>query len=84
MRNEYVLAVKGTVRQRPEGTANPNLPTGDVELVVEQVEILNPIPIEDRLEVAEDVRLKYRILDLRRPKMQRNLQIRHKAAFATR
>ena len=89
VRNEYVLGVKGKVRPRPEDTANPNLPTGDVELVVEQFEILNPaqtppFPIEDRLEVAEDVRLKYRILDLRRPKMQRNLEIRHKAAFATR
>ncbi|MFQ6044480.1 MAG: aspartate--tRNA ligase [Candidatus Poribacteria bacterium] len=89
VRNEYVLGVKGKVRPRPEGTANPNLPTGDIELVVEQFEILNPaqtppFPIEDGLEAAEDVRLKYRILDLRRPKMQRNLQIRHKAAFATR
>jgi aspartyl-tRNA synthetase len=89
VRNEYVLAVKGTVRPRPEGTANPNLPTGDIELVVEQFGILNsaqtpPFPIEDRLEVAEEVRLKYRILDLRRPKMQHNLEIRHKAAFATR
>ena len=89
LRNEYVLGVKGTVRPRPEDTANPNLPTGDIELVVEQFDIFNPaqtppFPIEDRIEVAEEVRLKYRILDLRRPKMQRNLEIRHKAAFATR
>ncbi|MBC8235849.1 aspartate--tRNA ligase, partial [bacterium] len=89
VRNEYVLGVKGKVRPRPEDTANPNLPTGDIELVVEQFEILNPaqtppFPIEDKIEVAEEVRLKYRILDLRRPKMQRNLEIRHKAAFATR
>jgi len=89
VRNEYVLGVKGTIRQRPEDTANPSLPTGDIELVVEQFDILNPaqtppFPIEDRLEIGEEIRLKYRILDLRRPKMQRNLEIRHKAAMATR
>lgn len=89
VRNEYVLAVNGKVRPRPEGTINPNLPTGEVEVEARTLEILNPAQtppflIEDDLEIAEEVRLKYRYLDLRRPKMQHYLQARHKICLATR
>lgn len=89
IRNEFVLAVKGIVRPRPEDTANPNLPTGEIELMVEQLDILNiaqtpPFLVEDKIEVSEELRLKHRYLDLRRPKMQHNLRVRHKAALATR
>jgi aspartyl-tRNA synthetase len=82
-RSEYVLAVRGTVRLRPEGLANPNLPTGEVEVVAESVEVLNAakppaIPVDgDGYSVSEDMRLKYRYLDLRRERMQRNLILRH-------
>ena len=89
IRNEFVLAVKGIVCPRPEDTANPNLPTGEIELMVEQLDILNiaqtpPFLVEDKIEVSEELRLKHRYLDLRRPKMQYNLRVRHKAALATR
>jgi aspartyl-tRNA synthetase len=82
-RSEYVLAVRGAVRLRPEGMANPNMPTGEVELVAESVELLNgsrppAIPVDgDGRSVSEDIRLKYRYLDLRRERMQRNLLLRH-------
>jgi aspartyl-tRNA synthetase len=82
-RGEYVLAVRGTVRLRPEGLANPNLPSGEVEVVAESVELLNAakppaIPVDgDGRSVSEDMRLKYRYLDLRRERMQRNLLLRH-------
>lgn len=82
-RSEYVLAVRGTVRLRPEGMANPNMPTGQVEVAAESVELLNgsrppAIPVEgDGRSVSEDIRLKYRYLDLRRERMQRNLVLRH-------
>ncbi len=89
IRNEFVLAVKGKVVPRPEGTVNPNLPTGEIDLMVEQLEMLNtaetpPFLVEDNIDVTEELRLKYRYLDLRRPKMQYNLRTRHKAAMATR
>ena len=82
-RSEYVLAVRGVVRLRPEGMTNPNMPTGQVEVVAESVELLNGsrppvIPVEgDGRSVSEDIRLKYRYLDLRRERMQRNLTLRH-------
>ena len=82
-RNEYVLAVRGRVRRRPEGLSNPNLPTGEIEVVAESVELLNAskppaIPVDnDGRSVSEDMRLKYRYLDLRRPRMQHNMLLRH-------
>ena len=82
-RSEYVLAVRGVVRLRPEGLANPNLPSGEIEVVAESVELLNAakppaIPVDgDGRNVSEDMRLKYRYLDLRRERMQRNLVLRH-------
>jgi aspartyl-tRNA synthetase len=84
LRNEYVVAVTGEIRKRPEGTENPHLPTGAVEMYATTLEILNqaaPLPfgIEDASDASEALRLKYRYLDLRRPDMQRNLIIRHKA-----
>jgi aspartyl-tRNA synthetase len=88
VRGEFVLRVTGKVRRRPAGTVNPELPTGEVELVAQEVEILNasatpPFQIdEDNL--AEETRLAYRVLDLRREPMQRNLRLRHQAAMATR
>ncbi len=83
VRSEYVLSVQGKVRQRPEGTENPNLNTGQVEVVTDQIFILNtsktpPFPISDEVDVDELVRLKYRYLDLRRPAMQEKLILRHR------
>ncbi len=81
VRSEYVLAVEGTVRPRPEGTANPDLPTGQVELGECTVTVLNradppPFAVDDRVEVDEVIRLKHRFVDLRRPRMQANLRVR--------
>ena len=90
VRSEYVLAVTGTVAQRPEGTVNEALPTGQVEVVDAKVEILSvaeppPFPLDDRADdVDEMVRLRYRYLDLRRPRMQRNLRIRSTVNAAVR
>jgi aspartyl-tRNA synthetase len=83
VRGEFVLGVEGTVVIRPEGTANPKLNTGEVEIIAKELKILNvsktpPFQIEDEEEVAENTRLKYRYLDLRRPGLQRNLILRHK------
>ncbi|MFQ5586633.1 MAG: aspartate--tRNA ligase [Thermodesulfobacteriota bacterium] len=82
IRGEYVIAVKGKINRRPEETENPELKTGEIEVAVKQVRILNvaePVPflIEDDAEVHESVRLKYRYLDLRRPTIQKNLILRH-------
>jgi aspartyl-tRNA synthetase len=82
VRGEYVLQVRGTVRQRPEGLENPNLDTGAVEVVAESLQVLNPARtppfyIGDDAPVDEALRLRYRYLDLRRPRMQRNLILRH-------
>ncbi len=85
LRSEWVLAVKGEVRRRPEGMTNPKLKTGEIEVIVDELKILNvsktpPFLIEDRIEVSENIRLKYRYLDLRRPRMFNNLRFRHNAA----
>jgi aspartyl-tRNA synthetase len=85
LRSEYVMAVIGTVAERPKGTANPKLRTGEIEVLAKELKILNvaktpPFPIEDEAEVAEETRLKYRYLDLRRPALQRNLILRHRVA----
>jgi len=90
IRNEYVLAICGKVSKRPEGTENPNLDTGQIEIIAESLEILNrsetpPFVIDDSAQdVSEETRLKYRYLDLRRPAMQNNLKLRHKIYMATR
>lgn len=83
IRSEFVLAVKGAVSKRPAGTENPELKTGGIEILVKELKILNesatpPFLIEDKTDVAESVRLKYRYLDLRRPALQKNLILRHK------
>jgi aspartyl-tRNA synthetase len=83
LKQEYVVAVKGKVSLRPEGTVNKNLPTGEIEIIADELVVLNeaktpPFFIENEIDASEDVRLKYRYLDLRRPKMQKNLLIRHK------
>jgi aspartyl-tRNA synthetase len=82
LRGEDVIAVRGRVSLRPEGAANSNLPTGEIEVMAESLELLNdaktpPFPIEDNAEVTEALRLKFRYLDLRRPKMQQLLRLRH-------
>lgn len=82
LRTEYVIEVKGKVRLRPEGSHNPNMATGDVEVVAESLNILNkaktpPFYIQDNIEVDESVRLKYRYLDLRRLEMQNIFKTRH-------
>ncbi|MCX6377593.1 MAG: aspartate--tRNA ligase, partial [Armatimonadetes bacterium] len=82
-RSEFVLSVSGKVRRRPEGTENPKLKTGEIEVPAESIVILNPsktppFPISDEVDVDELVRLKYRYLDLRRPVMQEKLILRHK------
>jgi aspartyl-tRNA synthetase len=85
LRSEYVIGVRGTVVKRPEGTVNPKLSTGEIEVAAKELKILNisktpPFLIEDEEIVAEDTRLKYRYLDLRKPKLQKNLILRHKVA----
>ncbi len=93
VRSEYVVAVEGAVRRRPEGTANPGLPTGEVEVAASRLTVLNeaktlPFVIDEAAgatgEVSESVRLRYRYLDLRRPSLQRNLVLRHRAARVVR
>jgi aspartyl-tRNA synthetase len=83
MRNEYVIHVTGEVVQRPPGTENPRLPTGEIEVIAESTEILNPSKtppfyINEEIEVDESLRLSYRYLDLRRARMQKNLLLRHR------
>jgi len=87
--SEYVIAAEGVVKKRAAETINAAIPTGEVELGVEKLWILNtsrtpPFPMEDAVDVKEDARLKYRYMDLRRPRMQRNIILRSKIAFAAR
>ncbi|ASA97854.1 MULTISPECIES: aspartate--tRNA ligase [Anoxybacillus] len=89
IRSEYVLDVEGTVVQREEGQVNPNLPNGTIEVHATHVTILSqaktpPFPISDKTDVSEDVRLKYRYLDLRRPVMFQTFQMRHQVTKAIR
>ena len=84
VRSEWVVRVTGTVRLRPEGTANPNLATGEVEVGDCEVEVLStaeapPFPLDDRVETDETIRLRHRYVDLRRDRLQRNLRARAKA-----
>ncbi len=84
VRPEYVLQVKGVVRRRPDGQENPEMPTGEIEVVAETIKVLNtakttPLPIDREGTIDEALRLKYRYLDLRRERLQRNMIIRHKA-----
>ncbi len=89
VRSEYVLQVEGVVRRRSPETVNPKIHTGTIEVLAEELEILNesktpPFPIEDEIDTAENLRLRYRYLDLRRPRMTRNLLTRHRVASSIR
>jgi aspartyl-tRNA synthetase len=89
LRSEYVLALRGRVRPRPEGMANPNMPTGEIEVVVLDWKLLNtaktpPFQVEDRVEASENLRLQWRYVDLRRPRMAANLALRSRVAMAVR
>ena len=88
IRNEYVLRVTGKVRRRPAGTANPDLASGEVEVLAHEIDILNPSvtpPFQlDEEHLNENVRLTHRVIDLRRPVMQRHLILRHRVAMAVR
>ncbi len=83
LRSEFVISVEGAVRRRPPETDNAALPTGHIDVMVKKLVILNeakttPFPIRDKIDTSEDIRLKYRYLDLRRPSVQKNLLLRHK------
>ena len=89
LRSEFVISIEGKVRKRPEGTENTTLPTGNIDVMVDHLIILNqaetpPFAIEDNIDAHEDLRLKYRYLDLRRPEMQKSLLLRHKMYLLTR
>ena len=89
VRLEWPIMVTGTVRKRPEGMENARIETGEVEVLVSEIQVLNtsltpPFQIEDRVDSSEDVRLRYRYLDLRRPKMAENLKLRNDFTFAMR
>jgi len=89
VRNEWVIAAIGKVSPRPDGTVNPKMPTGEVEVEVSELRLLNqaetpPFMLDEYTDVAENIRLKHRYLDLRRPAVQKNLILRHKVSRATR
>jgi aspartyl-tRNA synthetase len=89
IRSEYVLGVRGQVKARLEGMTNPNLATGEIEIIVSELKILNPAKtppfmIEDKIDVSENVRLQHRHIDLRRPQLQQNIMLRHKISAAVR
>jgi len=89
LRHEDVIRVRGTVRRRPAGTENPKLATGDIEVGIGDLEVLNrslvpPFPVNSDEDVDENLRLEYRYLDLRRPRLQRNITVRHKIVKAMR
>ena len=88
-RNEFVVEIKGTVRNRPEGTVNPEMPTGEIEVLGKELVVLNkaetpPFQLDDHQQVGEDVRLRHRYIDLRRPEMQAKLRFRSKVSNAIR
>jgi aspartyl-tRNA synthetase len=88
LRNEYVVKVQGRVRPRPEGTVNPNLASGAIEVLAKEIELLNasltpPFQPDDE-NLGESIRLEHRVIDLRRPEMQRNLRLRYRVAMAVR
>ncbi len=85
IRGEYVLCVRGRLRERPEGTINPEMPTGEIELLANELTVLNRSktpPFHHEENTSEELRLRYRYLDLRRDEMQRNLQLRHQVTRA--
>ncbi len=89
LRSEFVLGVRGRVEKRPEGMLNPDLPTGGIEVLITELKILNeaqtpPFLIEDSVDVSENIRLKHRHMDLRRPQLQQNIITRHKASVSIR
>ncbi len=88
VRNEYVLKITGKVRRRPAGTENPNLPSGEIEILCQEIEVLNTAvtpPFQlDEDNLSENVRLTHRVIDLRRPQMQKNLMLRYKTAMSCR
>ncbi len=89
LRSEWVIKVSGTVRKRPEDMYNPKIDTGEIEVLIRDIEILNrsqtpPFPIEDGIDTSEDVRLRYRYLDLRRPELAKNIRLRNDFTFAIR
>lgn len=89
VRPEWPIKVTGTVRKRPDGTVNPNMETGEIEILAHHVEVLNssktpPFPIEDGIDTAEETRLRYRYLDIRRPELYRALKLRNDFTFAMR
>lgn len=89
LRAEYVVSIKGKVTKRPEGNINPDMDTGKIEIEVEELEILDeaetpPFHVENSIDVSEDLRLKYRYIDLRRPFMKEIMKLRHKAMKRTR
>jgi aspartyl-tRNA synthetase len=88
LRNEYCVAVTGRVRPRPEGTVNPNLVSGEIEVLAHEIQVLNasltpPFQLDDE-NLSETVRLEHRVLDLRRPQMQKNMMLRYRTAMAAR
>lgn len=89
VRSEYVIEVTGRVRARPEGTVNPNMATGEIELLGKEITVLNaaktpPFPLDEYSDVGEDVRLRYRFMDLRRPEMQQKLVLRSRITSSIR
>src|SRR6185295_8934325 len=88
-RSEFVIGITGPVQRRSEDTVNPKLATGDVEVLAREIRVLNeaktpPFQIAEDSPVSEDVRLRYRYLDLRRPRRQANIGLRHRVSFAIR
>src|SRR5690606_6629139 len=89
VRSEYVIEVTGRVRARPEGTVNANMATGEIELLGKEISVLNtaktpPFPLDEYSDVGEDVRLRYRFMDLRRPEMQQKLVLRSRITSSIR
>lgn len=89
LRNEYCIAVTGVIEHRPQGNENPEMPTGDIEVNISDLEVLNaaaplPFPVDEYTNVGEDTRLRYRYLDLRRPRMHDALVLRSHVTHAIR